>query len=124
MIRRAAVAAAIVALAVTACSSTTRSGPLVVTDPDAAEVDYDYLIAAGTGERFDNGEFIEILPAELEGSVGQVLRIVNEDDRDHLIGPFFVGAGETLIQRFSSPGSFGGLCTIHPSGQFQLTISP
>jgi len=125
MIRRMAVAVALATLVVGACSSSTaRNGPLVVADPNAGDVDYDYFIAAGTGERFDNGEFIEILPAELEGSVGEVLRIVNADDRDHLIGPFFVGAGETLIQRFASPGSFGGLCTIHPSGQFRLTINP
>ncbi len=122
MIRRAGVGVVLVALVIGACSSDERSGPLVVADPNAAEFTYDYLIPAGTGDRFDAGEFIEILPAELEASVGEVLRIVNEDDRDHLVGPFFVGAGETLTQRFSSPGEFEGLCTVHPSGQFVLHV--
>lgn len=54
--------------------------------------------------------------------VGEVIRIVNEDDRGHLVGPFFVGANETLIQRFTSPGEFIGECTVHPSGQLVLTV--
>jgi len=110
-------------LMASACSSG-GDGALVVPDADATEFEYDYLIPEGTGERFDAGEPIEILPAELEVSVGEVLRIVNEDDRDHLVGPFFVGAGETLTQRFSTAGEFEGLCTVHPSGQFVLIVNP
>ena len=118
------VAAVAVLVAVTvACSSDERSGPLVVSDPTATDFDYDYLIPIGTGERYDAGEFIEILPAELEVAVGEVLRIVNQDERDHLVGPFFVGTGETLTQRFSTAGEFEGLCTVHPSGQFILTVN-
>ena len=95
----------------------------MVADPSATQFDFDYLIPAGTGERFDAGEFIEILPRELEVSVGEVLRIVNEDDRDHLVGPFFVGAHEVLTQRFSTSGEFNGICTVHPSGQFTLVVN-
>ncbi len=111
------------ALVTAACSSGGRTGALVVADPSATEFDYDYLIPAGTGLRFDAGEFIDILPGELEVSVGEVLRIVNKDESDHLIGPFYVGAGETLTQRFSTPGEFQGLCTVHISGQFTLTVN-
>ena len=121
-IRLSAIVVALV-LVTAACSSDSRSGPLVVDDAIATEFDFDYLIPAGTGLRFDAGEVIEILPGELTVSVGQVLRIVNEDDRDHLVGPFFVGAGETLTQRFSTPGNFQGLCTVHTSGQFVLTVN-
>ena len=52
-----------------------------------------------------------------------MIEIENEDDRGHLVGPFFVGAGETLRQRFSSPGEFTGECTVHPSGQITLTVT-
>jgi len=122
LVRLGAIAIALALFAV-GCSSDDRAGPLVVADPGATEFDYDYLIPPGTGERYDAGEFIEILPAELEVSVGEVLRIVNEDERDHLVGPFFVGAGETLTQRFSTAGEFEGLCTVHPSGQFILIVN-
>lgn len=121
-VRLVVVGVIVLSIVAAACSSD-EGGPLVVADPGASEYDYDYLIPAGTGERFDAGEFIEILPAELEVSVGEVLRIVNEDDRDHLVGPFFVGAGETLTQRFSNVGHFEGLCTVHPSGQFVLVVN-
>lgn len=56
--------------------------------------------------------------------MGEVIEIVNEDDRGHLVGPFFVGANETLTQRFASEGTFIGNCTVHPSGEITLTVLP
>jgi plastocyanin len=84
---------------------------------------YEYVIPAGAGEALDAGEPLEILPAELDVMVGETIRIVNDDDRGHNVGPFFVGAGETLSQRFSSAGEFVGVCTVHPSGQIVLVVS-
>jgi hypothetical protein len=121
--RRLAVLLVVLGLLVASCGGDDRQGALVVPDPTADSYDYDYEIPLGTGERFDNGELIEIIPAELEVNVGEVLRIVNDDERDHLIGPFFVGAGETLVQRFSAAGEFEGLCTVHPSGEFVLKVN-
>jgi plastocyanin len=97
-------------------------GALVVDDPEATETDYDYLIPAGTAERITAGETVEILPAQLTVKVGEVIRIVNEDTAGHFVGIFYVGPGETVTQRFASPGEFSGLCTIHPSGQISLTV--
>jgi plastocyanin len=105
-----------------ACGSGGGSDPATqaMTDTDAAT--YEYVIPAGAGEALDAGTPLEILPAELEVQVGESIRIVNEDDRGHSVGPFFVGANETLSQRFSSPGEFAGICTVHPSGQFVLIV--
>jgi plastocyanin len=95
-----------------------------VVEPETGRTaDYQYTIPAGTGEAMDRGEEVEILPAELTVKVGEVLEIVNEDDRGHLVGPFFVGEGEKLRQEFTSPGEFQGICTVHPSGQFVLTVT-
>ena len=121
MIRRTPLVLILVLATAAGCSSE-RSGALVVPALGATAFDYDYLIPRGTGQRFDAGELIEILPAQLVVSVGEVLRISNQDDRDHLVGPFFVGAGETLTQRFSTSGAFEGLCTVHPSGEFVLNV--
>jgi plastocyanin len=123
--RRAGAVAAALALGLLAAVTAACGG-----DPEVqvAEVgtdraaDYSYLIPAGTGEAMDRGEQVEILPADLTVEVGQVLEIVNEDDRGHLVGPFYVGAGETLRQQFTSPGTFQGICTVHPSGAFTLTV--
>jgi plastocyanin len=84
---------------------------------------YDYVIPVGAGEALDAGEPLAILPGELVVTVGETIRIVNEDDRGHNVGPFFVGAGETLSQRFSSPGEFVGVCTVHPSGELVLVVN-
>lgn len=95
-----------------------------VSEPAADRAaDHQFTITPGTGEAMDRGEQVDILPAELDVRVGHVLEIVNQDDRGHLVGPFFVGAGETLRQEFTSPGTFEGICTVHPSGQFVLTVT-
>lgn len=121
--RRLLALAALLTLTAIACGGDGRTGPLVVEDPTATSIDYDFLIPAGTGARFDAGEVVDILPGEMSVKVGEVMRIVNEDDRNHYIGPFFIGAGETLTQRFSTAGEFTGVCTVHPSGQFVLEVT-
>ena len=89
---------------------------------DEASADYDYVIPSGTGDRIDSGERIDILPAELEVRVGETIRITNRDDRGHVVGVFYVGAGETLTQSFTAPGVLSGECTVHSSGVFTLSV--
>lgn len=84
--------------------------------------DHEYTIPLGTADRIAAGEQIEIVPAELVVTVGESIRIVNEDDQDHYVGVFFVAAGETLTQRFASAGVLEDLCTVHPSGSFRLRV--
>ena len=55
-------------------------------------------------------------------TVGESIRIVNDDVVGHVVGVFYVGAGETLTQRFDSPGELSGECSVHPSGSFTLRI--
>ena len=117
------VATLVLVLAVIACGDdAARDRALVVDDPTSVDADYEYVIPLGTGARFDAGQAVEILPGEMVVQIGEVMRIVNEDDRSHQVGPFFVGVGETLTQRFASVGEFTGLCTVHPSGEFVLTV--
>ena len=128
--RRGAVAAIAVLVAVVAATASLLTGCggddeqtlTIVDDPDVTSADYDFYIPEGTGKQLDRGEPVEILPGTLEVRVGEVIRIVNDDDRGHLVGPFFVGAHETLTQRFTSPGEFIGACSVHPSGQLVLEV--
>jgi len=98
------------------------SGIDITRADDAADFDHDFLIPAGTAERIEGGESIEIVPAELIVTVGDTLRIVNDDTEDHVVGVFFVAAGETLTQRFNSPAVLEGECSVHPSGAFTLRV--
>lgn len=86
--------------------------------------DLSYVIPAGTGARIDRGEQVDIVPQDLRVHVGDVIRIQNDDDRGHLVGPFFVGAGETLTQQFRNVGQIAGGCSVHPSGTLTVTVLP
>jgi len=96
-------------------SGTTASG-------DEAVAQHRFVIPPGTGEDIDAGQPVEIIPADLTVAVGEIIELVNEDDRGHIVGPFFVGAKETLRQQFTSPGVYEGICTVHPSGEVKLTV--
>ena len=111
----------VVALLVAGCSSDQPG--LFANDQSKDAPNYTYVIPAGTGEAIDRGESPDILPQELDVKVGEIIELINEDDRGHLIGPFFVGKGETLRQRFTSPGEFIGECSVHVSGQIVLNVS-
>jgi plastocyanin len=110
-------------LAAAGCGGDDDGGPGVEDAATDATADLSYTIPEGAGDAADAGRPLEILPARLEVEVGDVLEIVNEDERGHLVGPFFVGAQETLRQRFSSPGQYEGECTVHPSGQIVVIVT-
>ena len=116
------VASAAILLAVAGCGSDSDSFDQTDAATDVV-ADYEYVIPVGAGLALDAGTPLSILPARLDATVGQTIEIVNEDDRGHLVGPWFVGAGETLRQTFKSPGEFIGECTVHPSGQILVIIS-
>ncbi len=109
-------------LLLVACGSDSSSEPAAEAIDSVDTATYEFVIPAGAGEALDAGTPLEILPGELDVRVGETIRIVNEDDRGHTVGPFFVGANETLTQRFSSPGEFVGVCSVHPSGEIVLVV--
>ncbi len=116
------VAALAVVSALAACGGSDDGAPGFSPDAQAAAT-YSYTIPLGAGEALDAGTPLEILPGTLEATVGEVIEIVNLDDRGHNVGPWFVGAGETLRQTFSSAGEFRGSCTVHPSGELILRVT-
>lgn len=107
---------------VAGCASDDPPG-LFSGDSSAGVADYHYVIPAGSGDAIDRGESLDVLPAELTVRVGEVIELVNDDDRGHLVGPFFVGRGETMRQRFTDPGTFIGECSVHPSGEIVLSVT-
>jgi len=109
-------------LAVAGCGGDSTSFEQV--DASAEVIaDYEFVIPMGAGLALDAGTPLEILPGDFDARVGQTIQIANEDDRGHLVGPWFVGAGETMRQTFKTPGEFIGECTVHPSGQIVVTVT-
>lgn len=115
--------AVLVVLLVSFGSERSRDAP-EMSPVAAAEPTHLYVIPAGTGDRIDRGETVSVLPEQLTAHVGDVLRIVNHDDRGHLVGPFFVASDQTLSQRFESPGELVGACSVHSDGRFVLEVLP
>ncbi len=116
---------------------TSRRGPLLIAALVAAPAVILLLVAlvaslrsevieievpAGTAARIEAGEAVELLPRTLEVSVGDTLEIRNLDDVPHEVGPYYVGAGQTVRQTFTSPGTIQGLCTLHPSGEITIVV--
>jgi hypothetical protein len=84
---------------------------------------YEYRVPFGTGNRLDSGEVLDVMPQQLDVRVGESIRIINDDIRDYMIGPFFVMAGQTLAMRFTHVGTIEGVCQINPEGKFVITVS-
>lgn len=87
-----------------------------------ATATYDYVVPAGTSDRAAAGETIEIMPNELRAKVGEVIRIENRDDHAIDVGPFRVPAKSTLLQKFSKPGEFVGVCLLSPTGSARIIV--
>lgn len=105
-----------------------ESGPQAAKVADLSDprtpVDHEFIIPAGTGDRIDAGEQVDIMPANLVVHVGETMRIVNEDSRGHDIGPYFVGREETITQTFTQPGQLVGECSVHPSERLVIDVLP
>ena len=101
----------------------TDTAQLQVVDP-GGEVDHDYVIPAGTQDRRLRGETIEIMPAQLDVRVGESIRITNDDDAGAFVGIFYVGAGEVVSMRFTTPGTLSGACDLTPEGEFTIEVAP
>jgi hypothetical protein len=98
-----------------------RPAELAVLDPEG-EVDHDYVIPEGTAARIARGEPIEIVPQELDVTVGESIRIRNDDNSGASVGIFYVGAGEVVRMQFTTPGELKGICDVHPSGEFTINV--
>lgn len=120
--RRSVVLACALALAAIGCGDDDAAGPGFAATEDPAEATYSFTIPLGAGDALDAGTPLEILPGTLEATVGETIRIENLDERGHNVGPWFVGAGETVTQSFTSAGTFEGVCTVHPSGELILLV--
>lgn len=110
----------------TACFGDSRDSGVAQAEssPIGADDDatYEYKVPFGTGNRIDSGEVVEIMPQQLTVKVGESIRIVNDDIRDYMIGPFFVMAGQTLAMRFTHKGTIKGVCEINPEGEFIIDV--
>ena len=94
-----------------------------VEDADARE--YRITIPQGTGALIEAGEDPNIIPNRIDLVIGErdILLIENQDTVGHRVSDFWIGAGETLRQEFSSPAVYQGQCSIHKDAQIQIVVT-
>ena len=107
-------------LTVAACGSTESADPAPATVGQRA--DFQWVIPQGTAEKVSLGTHDPIFPAVLYVKVGQSIRIINEDRIGYTVGPFYVGANQTLEQIIRAPGTFEGECTTHQGARFMMIV--
>lgn len=92
-------------------------------DVDDEEQVVEIVVPAGTTDRLARGEDVAVMPAELQLSVGDVLRIRNEDDVDQSVGPWRVEAGTSFELRFGEPGHYQGSCPLAEGDTYDIVVS-
>jgi hypothetical protein len=105
-----------------ACGSGSSAQPGIAVVSDDSPADFDYLVPKGTGELIQRGNDIKIIPNPLIMTVGDVIRIRNQDSVGYNVGPFYVGPNSTMTQIATSPGSFKGMCLLHTGDELVVTI--
>lgn len=85
---------------------------------------YRYVVPAGTAAELAAGEALDLMPATLDVRVGDSLVIENRDTKAQQVGPYLVGAGQTLRQRFEDPGTIRGTCTVNSAGTVTIVVTP
>lgn len=111
----------------TAAGQVTSTSGVATTDaaPDAPPdgETYEFTIPSGTGAKLDAGEAVDVLPERLEVRTGDLILIHNEDERNHVVGPFYVPAADTMEHTFVVTGEFAGACSAHASGQITVVVT-
>lgn len=112
------VSLALLALLLVGCGGSSTNDTAATTG-----VVHRFVIPLGTGEAIDRGEEVDVMPTRLEIRVGDAVEIVNQDDRGHNVGLFFVGEGETVSQIFPSVAEFTDVCSVSSSGEFTISVT-
>ncbi len=82
-----------------------------------------FVVPPGTYQAIEAGEDIEVMPTEVELSVGDELRIVNEDTFTHVLGPYTVRPGETFAVTYTAPGEYPGTCSVNASDKTVIRVT-
>lgn len=80
------------------------------------------VVPAGTQDRLDAGEVVDVMPARIELRVGDTLLMRNEDDVDQSVGPYFVTAGGELSLTYSVAGRYEGYCPLSGTDGYEIVV--
>jgi len=81
-----------------------------------------FVVPADTTARILRGDKVEIMPAELQLHVGDVIRIRNEDAHPQKVGPYYVKPHSQVDVRYGAPGTFVGTCKFTRTGRYEIVV--
>lgn len=82
------------------------------------------VVPPGTADRLAAGEKVEIMPTRLEFRVGDMIRIRNDDDVEHSVGPYQVKAGQEMVLRYGAVGVYEGYCPLSEGERYEIVVKP
>ena len=77
---------------------------------------------AGTSERLAAGEKVVVMPPRLEFTVGDQIRIRNEDSVEQSVGPYLVQAGQELLLKYGKEGTYEGYCPLTEGERYEIVV--
>lgn len=89
------------------------------TTPQVVEI----VVPAGTQDKLDRGEIVDVMPAELHFRIGDILRIRNNDRAEQFVGPYLVQPGQQFELEFGATGRYGGLCNLSGGQTYLIVIT-
>ncbi len=121
-----ALAAGALALACGRPLAAAPAGPPPTATPAAAAWGSvrEIVIPAGTQARLDAGEPVEVLETEIHVKVDETVRIRNDDDVDHVLGPYYLQSGAALEQTYRRPQTVRYTCFVNPTEAINLVVDP
>lgn len=108
--RRPAAVAALIAAAAVALPGCGGGSPAPPPPPGRTIV---IDVPPGSAARVARGEKLDVVPDRITARVGDRLRLVNRDNRSHMIGPFLVGPGQRVESKLARAGTYEGECSLH-----------
>jgi hypothetical protein len=79
-------------------------------------------VPAGTSERLNAGEVVEVIGPLLHLEPGQALQVDNDDDRLHVVGTLQVAAGESVRQVFDAEGRYVVSTSLRSDGLVTILV--
>ena len=87
-------------------------------EPQTIEI----VVPKGTNDRLKAREKVAVMPSRLEFTVGDYIRIRNEDVVRHSVGPYLVDAGEELFLRYGKAGTYEGYCPVTEDQRYLIVV--
>ena len=85
-----------------------------------------FEIPPGTSERRIAGEEVDILPQNIQLTLGlnDVLVLKNSDSAPHIFGPTLIMPGQSFSLPFSRASTYTFVCTAHADGTLNVIVNP